>query len=148
MDLQAKPKRKSTKPPVVQQAVIAKALIGATNSQIANDLDLDRGTVRAILSAAEIQQSIEIGRSDCIRMIPRSIKVIDQRLAKGSETAALAILRGTNVLQNQQLVGNQTNIVANTWVMMRQQKQAESAMEANIVAGEQQSTSDTDPPAK
>jgi hypothetical protein len=118
-------RRKSSKPPLVQQAVIANALLGASNLQIAKDLNIDRATVKRILSSTDIQHHIEIGRSDCVRMIPKSVRVIRQRLEKGSETAALSILRGTQVLQNQPITVNQNNIQANTWITMRQQRSNE-----------------------
>jgi hypothetical protein len=122
--------RKSRKAPIVQQAVIAKSLIGTTKSQIARDLNISRGTVDGILSNAEIEQHVLNGRSDCVRMIPRSVRVIDQRLQKGSETAALAILRGTQVLTNQQPAAITNNIQANTWITMRQQRDAEDKQES------------------
>lgn len=58
-------------------------------------------------------------------MIPTSVRVIERKLEKNSETAALAILRGTQVLTNQPSTVNQMNIQANTWIQMRQQRDAE-----------------------
>lgn len=112
---------------MLQAAVLSKYTAGESKVQIAQDLGMHRNTVASILADSEIQQIVMEGRSACVQRIPKSIKVIDQRLRKGSETAALAILRGTNVLMNQQVTANQTNIVANTWVMMREQRKAEAA---------------------
>jgi DNA-binding IclR family transcriptional regulator len=135
---------------MVQQAVLANALIGASNSQIAKDLNIDRATVKRILSASDMQHHIEIGRSDCVRMIPKSVRVIRQRLEKGSETAALSILRGTQVLINQPLTVNQSNIVANTWITMRAQKAAEAQQTLDVTPISSESPANTtlqpDPP--
>jgi hypothetical protein len=129
-----KPTRKSYKPGLVKAAVIAKALIGEHNSKIARDLNIDRSTVRTILDSSTIRQQIEEGRSDCVRMIPRSIRVIDQRLEKGSETAALAILRGTQVLVNAPLAANQTNIQANVWLQLQQSRESEQQKPIEVEA--------------
>jgi hypothetical protein len=141
-------KRKSIKSPVVKQAVIAHALLGATNLQIAKDLQIDRATVRNILSSTEINHHIEVGRSRAVSLIPRSLDVAEYRLSKNDGSMALGILRGCNVLQNQVLTANQTNIVANTWVMMRQQKQAELATTQEIAATAPDEDQQSDPPAK
>lgn len=119
--------RKSRKPPQIKEAVIAHALLGTSNTQIAKELDINRATVASILSSAEINQHIEIGRSRAVSLIPRSLDVAEYRLSKNDGSMALGILRGTNVLQNQSVSGTQLNIQANTWITMRQQKQAENA---------------------
>lgn len=123
--IRATKQRRSLKDPVVKQAVIAHALLGANNSQIAKHLDIDRSTVKAILSATEIQQQVELGRSRAISLIPRSLDVIENRLEKNDGNVAISLLRGTNVLMNQSLTVNQNNIQANTWITMRSQRQAE-----------------------
>jgi DNA-binding MarR family transcriptional regulator len=135
--------RRSIKSPQVKEAVIAHALIGASNTQIAKDLQIDRATVKNILTSAEIQQHIEVGRSDCVRMIPQSVRVIRQRLEKGSETAALSVLRGTQVLVNQQIASVTNNFQANTWLVMKQQKQAE---QAQVIEVQPDTTTNSDKP--
>lgn len=115
-------RRRSTKPTTVQNAVIAKYAAGEPKLQIAKDLQMARGTIDSILNASEIEQHLLEGRSDCIRMIPRSVRVMSDRLAKGSETAALAILRGTQVLQNQAVQVNVQNNGAMTWLQVNQAK--------------------------
>lgn len=118
-------RRKSMKPAVVQAAIIARSAIGDSKSQIAKDLNVSRGTVYSVLSGNEIEQEQLIGRSRCVRLIPTSVDVIEKRLEKGSETAALAILRGTNVLMNQPIAATTNNYQANTWITMQAQKAAE-----------------------
>lgn len=120
--LKARVQRKSSKPMSVQAAIIAKSMNGDSKTQIANDLDISRSTVYSVLGAHEIEQLVLEGRSKCIKMIPRSVRVIGDRLAKGSETAALAILRGTQVLQNQAVQVNVQNNGAMAWMTINQQK--------------------------
>lgn len=114
--------RRSTKSSTVKNAVLAKYVAGEPKAKIARDLEMAPGTVTSILSLAEIDAHVLEGRSDCIRMIPRSVRVIGDRLAKGSETAALAILRGTQVLQNQAVQVNVQNNGAMAWMTINQQK--------------------------
>jgi hypothetical protein len=126
--------RRSIKPIAVQTAVIAKYSAGENKTNISKDLDITRGTVNSILSSHDIEQYLLEGRSDCVRMIPRSIRVIDQRLEKGSETAALAILRGTQVLVNAPLAANQTNIQANVWLQLQQSRESEQQKPIEVEA--------------
>ena len=121
---------------MVKTAVIAKYSSGESKAQIAKDLSIAPHTVRTILNDSELTSMIQMGRSDCVQMIPRSVRVIGARLAKGSETAALAILRGTQVLQNQPVATTTNNIQANTWITMRSQRQAEEKQVIECVSSD------------
>lgn len=66
-------KGKSAKSPVVQGAVIAKHLTGASKSQIARDLRIGRNTVYRILSEAEMNTFVEQGKSAMFELIPDAI---------------------------------------------------------------------------
>lgn len=114
--------RKSNKAPLLQTAVIAKYSSGESKSSIANDLGMHRNTVASILADSEIQQIVLQGRSRAISLIPRSLDVCEYRLNKNDGNVALSILRGTQVLVNQQLAGNTTNNFA---IMLSQLKQAD-----------------------
>ena len=129
---QPKKQRKSTKPAAIKTAVTAKYLIGETKTQIAKDLGIAHNTVNSILNAQEINELVLEGRSKCVQMIPRSVRVMSDRLAKGSETAALAILRGTQVLQNQAVQVNVQNNGAMTWLQVNQAK-AENQLDKPVI---------------
>jgi len=120
--------RRSTKHPTIQTAVIAKALIGESKTNIAKDLEITRGTVTAILNQTDIAHQVEIGRSRAVSLIPRSLDVAEYRLSKNDGSMALGILRGTQVLQNQPIIANQLNMQANVWLQMKEQKNAERAI--------------------
>lgn len=121
----ARKPRKSIKPTSVQAAILARSAMGETKTQIANDLGISRTTVHTILSSSEIEREVILGRSRVVQLIPNSIDVIEKKIEKGSETAALAILRGTQVLNNQPATVNQTNVQANTWIQMLTAKRTE-----------------------
>ena len=120
--LQPRKLRKSTKPQSVQNAILIKAAQALNKSQIAEDLGITRPTVSNILSQSEIGQHIAEMRSDMVQAgdLRTSVKVIRSKLAKESESAALAILRGFNVLQSgNQMTVNVQNNGAMTWLQVR-----------------------------
>jgi hypothetical protein len=127
-------KRKSRQDSVTQTAVTAKYLIGESKSKIAEDLGLARGTVAAILSAPEMEQTVISGRSRAVSLIPRSLDVAEYRLSKNDGSMALGILRGTQVLQNQPVIANQTNINAMSWVQIVEAKRAEAGQSSDNAA--------------
>ena len=123
--VQPKKQRKSTKPQAVQNAILIKAAQGLNKSQIAEDLGITRPTVSNILSQSEIGQHIAEMRSDMVQAgdLRTSVKVIRNKLAKESESAALAILRGFNVLQSgNQMTVNVQNNGAMAWISVQQQE--------------------------
>jgi hypothetical protein len=95
-----KKQRRSSKPEAVKAAVIAKAAIGESNAQIANDLDIDRATVRNILSSTEVASVIQQGKSDAIRMIPDAIRTFQHHLRANNAKVATSVLNGTGVLSS------------------------------------------------
>jgi len=120
---------KSRKPADVQQAVITKASLGDTNSQIARDLGIARTTVASILSPAEISQHVEEIRSDFVLAgdLWKARKVMRQKLDKGSESAATTILRGFNVLQsNPKVEVNVLNVGAQAYAQRMQARELET----------------------
>lgn len=122
----AKKQRTSIKPPALKQAVIAKAMINTSNRQIARDLDIDASTVKAILSASEIQAHVQEVRSAFIvnNDLWKAKKVICAKLAKNSESAATTILRGFNVLQTRPEINVQNNYAA-SYMQIVQAERAE-----------------------
>jgi len=110
--------------PVLEAAAIAKFSAGECKSDIAKDLGVHRNTIAGILNASEIQQHIEYGRSRAVSLIPKSLDVAEYRLNKNDGSMALGILRGTQVLVNQQIAQSTTNNFA---VMIAQLKQDRSA---------------------
>jgi len=121
-------RRKSTKPPEIQTAVIAKALTGQSKSNIAKDLDITRGTVAAILNQTDIEHQVQLGRSRAISLIPRSLDVVENRLDRNDGSVAISLLRGTQVLQNQAVQVNVQNNGAMAWIQLNQAK-AEQVLE-------------------
>ena len=90
--------------PALREAALVRYLSGETKSAIARALGIDRKTVYTWIDQSQIPQHIEHGRARVAQMIPRSCEVLHTRLGKGSETAALAVLRGTGVLRNEDKV--------------------------------------------
>src|SRR5271166_1358867 len=62
--------RRSTKPPVVQAAIIARNALGDSKTDIARDLGISRQTVHSILNSSELEQTITAGRSRAVSLIP------------------------------------------------------------------------------
>jgi len=110
--------RQSIKPATVKQAVLAKAMLGDSNTQIAKDLEIDRSTVRTILSQADFQRHASEVRSDIVLSgdLWRARRVMRTRLNKGSESAAVAMLRGFNVLR----MDNNLHVSGGIGVMLAQ----------------------------
>jgi hypothetical protein len=93
----------------LEASVIARHMLGQNNQQIAKDLDIHCTTVANVLSSEEMQKTVEYGRSRAVSLIPRSLDVAEYRLGKNDGSMALGILRGTKVLQNEQVVSNTQN---------------------------------------
>lgn len=93
----------SIKPPAVQALVIAKSLNGDSKRQIAEDLGIARDTVTKILSSAEIDQYVNEGKSELIRLIPDSVTALKKAIHAGKTTEeAQLVLRSTGVLAPEQ----------------------------------------------
>lgn len=123
--------RKSRQDALTQTAVIARYALKESKSKIAKDLGLARNTVSTILSAPEIEQHVLAGRSRAISMIPRALDAVEYRITeKRDGNVALGILRGTQVLVNQQIGQSTTNNFA---VMIAQLKQARSEPEHDVI---------------
>jgi DNA-binding transcriptional regulator LsrR (DeoR family) len=74
----------SSKPAHVKTAVIAKAAIGASKSQIARDLDITRPTVTRILNESEFSNLVEQGKSNLYQMIPEAVDIYGSRVKKNA----------------------------------------------------------------
>lgn len=83
---------KSRKPQAIKNAVIVKRVNGQSKSSIARDLGIAVNTVNGIIEQSDIEKQLQDGLSQCANLISKSVKVIDQRLDKGSESAAFGIL--------------------------------------------------------
>ena len=122
--VQARKARNSTKPPVLQAAVIAKYAEGRNKSQIAQDLGMHRNTVASILNDGEIQQYVQESRSRCVSLAPAAVDAIEYRIKEKMDgNIALGLLRGVQVLSNQ---SNPANVTNNFAVMIAQLNQAKS----------------------
>ena len=89
---------RSRKPQAVKTAVLAKRVNGANKAQICRDLGIAKNTVNRILDESDIDAQLESGTAQACRLIPKAIKVVDDRLSKGSENAAFRLLEGVGVL--------------------------------------------------
>ena len=106
--------------PRLETAVLVKHMAGQNMQQIADDLGVARQTVSCVLNTEEMQRYVEYGRSRAVSLIPRSLDVAEYRLKKNDGTMALGILRGTQVLINQQPPVNTTNNFAFVMAQMEQ----------------------------
>lgn len=92
----------SNKSPVIKGAVVAKALAGESNTQIANDLGISRPTVYRILNEAEFADLMAQGKSGIFSLIPKSVKALEMALDKGDCSEAKNILRNVGLMQSEQ----------------------------------------------
>ena len=139
-----KAKRTSTQTIPVQAAAIAKFSMNESKTQIAKDLGIARGTLDVILDSAEIEQTVLYGRSRAVSLIPKSLDVAEYRLSKNDGSMAIALLRGTKVLQNEQVVNNTQNNFAFSIAALKQES-AERANESKQLPAATTTNSDPDP---
>lgn len=92
---------KSNKPQVTKTAVIVKAAMGESKSQIAEDLNIARDTVRRILSEAEFATLAAQAKSGVFLLVPKALKALEGALDKGDVTEAKMILRSVGALPAQ-----------------------------------------------
>lgn len=124
--------RRSTKPPGIKAAIVAKRMQNISKRQIAKELDISRTTVTCVLEEANLDQQIESGRIAIGGLIPKAIDVVNKRLDKTSETAAFKVLEGIGVLRTKSDV--QINIAAVTSSSWYQRRTGETKqIEAEIV---------------
>lgn len=88
----------STKSQVTKTAVLAKAVLGESKSQIAEDLGITRDTVRRILDESELATLVAEGKTGVYQLIGKSIKAFEHALDKHKTAEATVILRATGVL--------------------------------------------------
>lgn len=88
----ARKRSRSTKPPSVKAAVISGRINGNSKLQIARDLRMSKNTVNRILEEADLDALMEDGRLSTLRRVPQALQVLDVRLEKNSENAAIWLL--------------------------------------------------------
>jgi hypothetical protein len=91
----AKKPRKSTKAPGIKAAVITSRVQGKSKRSISMDLGITRNTVDTILEESNIEQHLISGETTAFGLMHKSLDVLDQRLSKGSESAATYLLSNT-----------------------------------------------------
>ncbi len=87
--------RRSRKAPSVKAQVVIQRASGLSKSKIAQDLGITRPTVNAILEESNIERILEDGRLQGAKLIPKALKVMEDRLDKGSEPAGMFVLSKT-----------------------------------------------------
>ena len=101
----------TNKSPVVQAAVLAKAMVGESKRQIAEDLGLGRNTVTGILGDTELNQLVLSGKTSIYRMIPEAVEGIRKAIKRGKTTEeAQLVLRSTGVLEPEQTGAPSVNV--------------------------------------
>ena len=100
----------SIKPEVVKSSVITRAALGHSKTQIAKELAIAPGTVRAILSEADFAQVLSEARSSAARLLPKAIEHIEYELDKRKPGAGFRLLEGAGILgsKDAQGAGGQT----------------------------------------
>lgn len=86
------PPRKSRKPQAVKTAVIARMAQGENKSSIARDLQITRNCVTAIAEESNIEQVMQDAQLQTLSRVPAALQVLDVRLEKNSENAAIWLL--------------------------------------------------------
>lgn len=84
--------RRSNKPPSVKASVVAKRVNGQSISAIARDVGISRPTVYTILDESDIDKVMADGRLGAMKRVPQALDVLDNRLDKNSESAAIWLL--------------------------------------------------------
>ena len=90
---------KSRKSEAAKAVVLARSAAGASNSQIAREMGIDRETVSRILSEPEIAAVIQQAKNDVIRMVPKAVGVVDDALDEKNAKVAMSVLTGVGVLK-------------------------------------------------
>jgi hypothetical protein len=91
----------SNKPQIVKAAVVSKATMGDSISQIARDLEISRPTVMRILSESEFHTLIASGKSRLYEMIPEAVEKYGQKI-KSDPLEAKDFLERVTVLPAKQ----------------------------------------------
>jgi hypothetical protein len=84
--------RSSRKAPAIKTSVIVKRLQGQDKTSISRELGIARNTVTAILEENDVERIMQDGQSQTLRRVPAALDVLDVRLEKNSENAALWLL--------------------------------------------------------
>lgn len=87
--------RRSVKPPQLKAAVITRRVQNQSKRKIAKDLGITRNTVATILEESHIEQHLQAFQVESVGLVPASLQVYRDRLAKGSEFVATKVLENT-----------------------------------------------------
>lgn len=101
----SRPKGKSNKPTVTKTAVIAKAVVGESNSKIAQDLGISRPTVARILKESEFTNFAAQAKSGVFLLIPKALSALEAALDKGDVAEAKMILRNVGAIAPEEIAG-------------------------------------------
>jgi hypothetical protein len=89
-----KPKR-TLKAPAVQSAILAKRANGHSKAKISKELGIAVNTVTNVLELNDFDRTLQSEQKESLKLIPRAIGVMHDRLTKGSENAAIHVLENT-----------------------------------------------------
>lgn len=92
---------KSRKSEAAKAVVLARSASGASNSQIAREMGIDRETVSKILSEPEIAAVIQQGKNEVVQMVPKATAVFNRALNKDDTRVATSVLTGVGVLKSE-----------------------------------------------
>ncbi len=95
---QKPPSRGLYTPKPVQDRVVAKAIEGKSNRQVAREEGMDNHTVGKILSQREVQERLAGYRQELLGKVPKALKVYDYHLVRNDQRVATAVLEGTQAL--------------------------------------------------
>lgn len=84
--------RLSRKAPAIKTAVTLKRLQGHDKTRISRELGIARNTVTAILEENDVERLMQDGQTEVLRRVPAALDVLDVRLEKNSENAAIWLL--------------------------------------------------------
>jgi hypothetical protein len=86
-------KRGPYKSPATQGRILGKALVGMSQRQIAESENVNRDTVRRILTQSEMRDAILEGRREFVALVPLALAVYKRNLEKGEGPQAVNVAK-------------------------------------------------------
>lgn len=83
---------RSIKAPAVKTEIIARRVQGQSRTKIAKEMGIAPNTVSSIVALSNIDSMMEDGRLGAMKRLPKALDVLDVRLEKNSESAAIWLL--------------------------------------------------------
>ena len=142
------PPRKSRKPQAIKTAVVAKRANGQNKASIARDLQITSNCVTAIIEESDIDRIMQDGQIQTLSRVPAALQVLDVRLEKNSENAAIWLLDKCFDAKNASrkpepgLTLAIQNLMGNVTVQSAETKQPSEAKPIDVPLDPQQSTPD------